>query len=45
MVKEGFGTDNATRTNCSSRDIFWVSKRNAVHHLYVILEMDNIVEK
>jgi hypothetical protein len=39
MVKEGFRTDNATRTNFSSRDIFWVSKSNAVHHLYVIEEI------
>ena len=45
MVKEGFGTDNATGTNCSSIDIFLVSKSNAVHNLYVILEMDNVVEK
>ena len=45
MVTEGLGTDNATRTHCSSGDIFWVSKSNTVHRIYVILEMDNVVEK
>jgi hypothetical protein len=36
--------DNATGTSCS-RYIFQISKSNAVHHLYMILEMDNIVKK
>jgi hypothetical protein len=43
-VTEGLETDNVIRTSCS-RYIFRISKSNVMHRLYVILEMDNVVEK